>query len=129
MDKWVSIFAVEREVTTKVYTLFHPIIYLFRFTPFHLMYIYISYFDSPPNGDKYNCQKESPIMEVFVDEENYVYDPYIWFIWYFGQFFVREGLKKKIKKLAFDQKGGGGWRKNQLANFIFYFSTNNEYGI
>ena len=38
-------------------------------------------------------------------------------------------VKKKFKKLAFDQKGGGGRRKNQLANFIFYFSTNNEYGI
>ena len=42
---------------------------------------------------------------------------------------LREGFKKKFKKLAFDQKGGGGRRKNQLANFIFYFSTNNEYGI
>ena len=45
---------------------------------------------------------------------------------------VREGFKKiKLKKLAFDQKGGGGGGlgKNQLANFIFYFSTNNEYSI
>ena len=40
----------------------------------------------------------------------------------------REGLKKiKIKWLL--TKKGGGRRKNQLANLIFYFSTNNEYGI
>ena len=40
----------------------------------------------------------------------------------------REVFNKKIfKKLTFDQKGGGGGgqQKNQLANFIFYFSTNN----
>ena len=42
---------------------------------------------------------------------------------------IREEFKKKIKKLSFDQKWGGGRQKNQLANFIFYFSTNNEYGI
>ena len=37
----------------------------------------------------------------------------------------REGLTKIQNKFSFDQKRGGGWRKNQL----FYFSTNNEYGI
>ena len=43
---------------------------------------------------------------------------------------LREGLKKKKKKSwLLTKKGGGGWRKNQLANLIFYFSTNNEYGI
>ena len=44
---------------------------------------------------------------------------------------VREVLKK-YQKLYFDQKGGGGGggqRKKQLANFIFYFPTNNEYSI
>ena len=34
-----------------------------------------------------------------------------------------------FKKLAFDQKGWGVSKKNQLANLIFNFSTNNEYGI
>ena len=49
----------------------------------------------------------------------------------YSHYSLREGLKK-IKKLAFWPKsrgGGGVGEKNQLANFIFYLSTNNEYGI
>ena len=48
---------------------------------------------------------------------------------FFRDGFPKGRVQKKFKKLAFDQKGGGGRRKNQLANLIFYFSTNNEYGI
>ena len=38
-------------------------------------------------------------------------------------------VKKKFKKLAFDQKGGGGGgvgEKTNLLILFFYFSTNNE---
>ena len=42
--------------------------------------------------------------------------------------FLRLVLKKS-KSWLLTKKGEGGRHKNQLANFMFYFSTNNEYSI
>ena len=35
-----------------------------------------------------------------------------------NRFGLREGLKKNSKSWLLTKRGGGGWRKNQLTNFI-----------
>ena len=44
------------------------------------------------------------------------------------KYYCTKGRVKK-KSWLLTKKGEGGLVKNQLANFIFYFSTNNEYSI
>ena len=65
---------------------------------------------------------------MFLNFWNYSGSFLVWFVTFENVFAIREGLKKiKLKKLAFDQKGGGGvgTKTNMLILFFIFLQTMN----